>query len=143
MSTEKEISALDQTIIDAINSSGALIKDGIEGTVKVTKNLADVVSTQVPDIVEQLLLWKLSEAIFYFVICLVLFVLAVRYLMSLKNKQISEDSSHIPLGILSITSSPFSFLGAIHYASDILYISIAPKVWLLEYITNLTKSIVL
>ena len=124
-------SALDEALIGVINKATAVTGDAIDGVKSVTGKTVDFVIAQAPELIHQLLVWKLIEAILYFVLSIISIILCVHF-----TKKFFESSDGViliftgVLGILSIILSISSF-------SNILQISFAPKIYLIEYAAHL------
>lgn len=121
---------LDAALVDVINST----KDGIKAGVSFLQQ-------QIPDVIQQLLIWKLYEAIF---ICVILgvFLILVGYLNYKQYKWLKTvDWEDHPLLILNgiqllliVPSSMF-----ISELKTIIQIYFAPKIFLIEYAATLVK----
>jgi hypothetical protein len=96
---------------------------------------------QVPDILQQLLMWKLAQAIFFLVIAAGLAVAAYRfYLVFMKGLEDREEGL-LALGLFGgIPAAAASLIMGIINAQTAIQIWVAPKVYLLEYAANLIKK---
>lgn len=103
---------------------------------------ADWLAGQVPDVVQQLLRWKLVEAVTWGLIegfvALVLFITCVRFCKYVTKHDEWRDVGPLPLGP-GIIGLLFLW-GGVYNLMTILKIVVAPKVYLLEYVAHLTKS---
>lgn len=120
----KEIEPLINALIDLINSS---------------KNL---VVEQSPEIVRQWIKWGFWEDIGWVIFCAVLLVFVFPMLKwCRRNREEIFDGpgfmiTHILIGVYAF----FSFLGFLSNAIELVQISVAPKVWLIEHVISLAKS---
>lgn len=98
-------------------------------------------SAEIPDVLRQLLMWKMVKAIFYGVVYIVLMVVSLYFLrMTHKAEPYRADNPALALGWLACLLSAVFFLFAT--AKTVLVsiqIWIAPKVWLIEYAASLVK----
>lgn len=98
-------------------------------------------SGQMPDVIQQLLLWKFTEALVWFVVMTLFQVVLIWG--AFKAHKISEDTNdYVPFvpymifgGLVSLLVTGF----AVGSAFTALKVYIAPKVWLLEYAASLVK----
>lgn len=100
---------------------------------------------QIPDVIHQLLMWKMAEALFYVALLVVtLTVLITVFMKSLKKADwnkgnfasclcVGSGISLLADGIISLVVIPSNLITA-------LQIWIAPKVWLIEYAASLVKG---
>jgi hypothetical protein len=127
-------SALDEALICVINKTTAVTGEAIDGVKSVTGKTIDFVTAQAPELIHQLLVWKLTEAILYFVLSIISIILCVH---STKKLYKSSDGAVLLvtefLGLFSIIISAVSF-------SDILQITFAPKIYLIEYAAHLLRN---
>jgi len=135
---------MDQTLTSLDKSLSTLINGATE---KGTK-LVDFLYEQAPEVIAQLLLWHGVESFIMFTSCLLLVVIGAFVNIKLVNKyknscgeNWSSDEGFWWLSIL--TSAVIQFIVLITAFSNTnliwLKIWIAPKVYLLEYVANLTK----
>lgn len=124
MSEQKALSVLEQTLVDTINSTKEGITQGI-----------DFASKQIPDVIEQLLKWKMVEASVYMVGGVILILTAIYvYRKFLKESDGAIVVLSLPLGVGGIVCFTKNIL-------TILQITVAPKIYLIEYVSHLVKSV--
>lgn len=119
----------------------------------------DFVLSELPDVVKQLLAWKLAENLFYSaigVIVIVTIVLVMAKIIRIRPKSWEETSNFAWIcykGLREIDiSAPglmffvfggigllFSTIATLSSLSEALQIWLAPKVYLIEYTANLAK----
>jgi len=119
---------------------------------------ADFLSAELPDVISQLLLWYGIESLIYFILFLILSVImpmaCLRLSATVKksrddgeewtkwcgNSSITSGSYDAISGLLrfSLVLSPIFLIIALN-SLEWLQIMIAPKIWLLEYASNLVK----
>lgn len=141
---------LQKALVEILNKA----TNGVEAGV-------NFLSTEIPDVVHQLLLWKLSEAAFYILINLIIFialvVVWVKYSglgdkidetkgnyqnrkITLTHDEDGDFSAHV-----MVTGGAALFIGLINiiniscYALDLVKIYLAPKIYLIEYASSLVK----
>lgn len=138
----KELNALEQVLVDTIQKATAVTGEAIDGVKGVTGKAIDFASAQIPDVIHQLLLWKMAEALVYVVISAIV-IWKVLSLRSAAHKQASEDRDAVWLvmyylfGVTVVGGiSAIAFIG---YLLVFLKIWIAPKLYLIEYVAKLIK----
>ena len=95
-------------------------------------------SSEVPDLIRQLLLWHMSRAGVIALIAGAVMYLFYRFCKYLHKENAFDDAAPLVLlgGIIVIVASVF-FIGCI---MEILQIAIAPKLYLIEYAAKLYKG---
>lgn len=118
----------------------------IEGATEKGSKLVDWLYAQAPDIIQQLLLWHGVESFFKFCFFVSLIVISSAYGRSVLTKMWKENEEfsegQVAIFIIGCFATGISFfVGIINMADHLkwLQIWIAPKVYLLEYVTNLVK----
>jgi hypothetical protein len=112
------------------------------------KNAVDFVQAQAPEIVQQLLHWKMAEAITQLtlsVIGLIIAGIAVRSCIDLSKKAIAapytEEFSYVigtfACGLIAFFCLAFSLNNIREPLQTIIQITVAPKVYLMEYAAHL------
>jgi hypothetical protein len=120
--SEKTLSILEQTLVDTINASKAGIEKGI-----------DFAQAQIPDVVQQLLVWKLTAALVMTAVCI---LVIIGCLLAIKKWfEQSEGAIIVPTCIII----PFAFLIGLYSALDAIKIYLAPKLYLLEYVADILR----
>jgi len=110
---------------------------------KVTGGI-DFAIDQAPDVIQQLIAFKTFEYLFYCLIGVLLLFVVVKCILYIKKKANKCDEyidydPFAPVLIISLVILAvvdFVFLSCI---VDLLKITIAPKVWLIEYAATLVK----
>lgn len=140
----KEISLLEQVLVDTIKKASEVTGEAIDGVKGVTGKAIDFASAQIPDIIHQLLIWKAAEAVLYLVVsCLAIwlfFVLRKRFKVFIKGS-FDEDMGWVffyVLGGAFLIVLPV--LQIIASTLLILKIWLAPKLYLIEYAASLMKG---
>ena len=127
--------------IDTLNASLAVIIQKATAGVETGVNF---LSEQIPDVIHQLLIWKLAANLFWFVICVVfatiLFIFAYKLFKS-GCKQSKYDSHGYYFGscILGCLGTLPTIAGLICF-TEALKIWLAPKIYLIEYAAHLLKG---
>lgn len=131
----KEISALDQVLIDTIQKTTATTGQIVDGVGKVTSKAIDFTMAQIPDVIHQLLMWHLVFSLLSFLLFLSLEItlLLIWYYKSYKSTY--EEAQFF--GSLISVIVFFVFLVQLCRSFEWLQIWIAPKVWLIEYAASL------
>lgn len=137
----KEPSALEQVLIDTIQQTTA-------GAKKVTGQAIDFVSAQIPDVVHQLLAWKMAEAIALILACVALigvYFYFLRKIIAYHKKLAAIGKYYAETGFI------FYYVGGtgvllilpliriLGSALTIIKIIVAPKLYLIEYAAELIK----
>jgi hypothetical protein len=122
MSEQKTLSVLEQTLVDAINSTKEGISKGI-----------DFASEQLPEVIEQLIMWKMAEAIVWIVITFIALVVIVKIA---KSKWDDCYSKFDAIGI-SMLLGIMPLIIFLVNVTELIKLIVAPKVYLLEYVSKL------
>lgn len=93
-------------------------------------------SEQMPDVIHQLLMWKLTESLFLVVSSIIVVVLWIYGLKKAKEHN-SWDSWGIPVVMIGGTASIGACIMFFIYSLKSLQIWLAPKIYLIEYAANL------
>lgn len=136
-------SALEQVFIDAISKSTAVSGEIYDGIKTVGSKAIDLAQKEIPDIVEQLLMWKMTEAIvglvMYFVIFGILLYLLIRWWKT-PEKPSDEMQFLRAMGTgLFALALCFSAISPFNDIMTIVKISVAPKIYLIEYANDLVR----
>lgn len=120
-----------------------LLNEALIGLIKSVKSTKDFVLEQSPEVIQQLILWKITQAsIHVFIGSVLLTILAVLTfkLFNVKHDGCRWDDND-PRWI-SIAPA-LSFIGiGFYFVTQLLFllkIHIAPKLYIIEYITNLVS----
>lgn len=131
---EKEISQLDQVLIDTITKVSNVSGEIYDGAKKVTGQAIDIAMQQAPDIVNQLLMWKFAENATWFLFAILLIVLCIK-----STKKYWDESD----GAIILATGSLTIMGSVVFVLSLLEmikIMIAPKIYLIEYAANLLKG---
>lgn len=122
---------LDAALIDIIQSTKEGVKTGL-----------GFLQQQLPDIIQQLLMWELYSSIFWgvFQLCIAFGLFYVAYKVSKREMTGYWDywDKYFPSVSLYVVSIPFIFSFLFNVAT-VIKISIAPKIFLMEYAAHLVK----
>lgn len=127
----KQLDPMDQALVDILTKSTAAVGDAIDTAKVVTTKTIDFVSAQAPELIQQLLTWKLVEA--WFTVALATIGLIALGTLTKKAWEATDGA----VGILTVIGGiPLLalFVSGFH---DVLYIVYAPKIYLIEYASNL------
>ena len=105
--------------------------------INTTLQAKDFIVSEIPDVVRQLLLWKMTEAIIISVICILVLLLCV-YFVPKSWKKLSEIGNEaLPLMMFWIIPVGASFCVLFQNTLIWVQIVVAPKVYLLEYVKDM------
>jgi hypothetical protein len=114
------------------------VNEVLQGAISQATKGAEFLKEQIPDILQQLLAWKLAEASIKTAVGLVGIALTVWAGKHLWRWVRKEDSGYEPMMVfLGLPLVP-SFILASNFF-DAVKILVAPKVWLLEYAAELVR----
>lgn len=139
----KELNALEQVLVDTIQKATAVTGEAIDGVKGVTGKAIDFASAQIPDVIHQLLLWKMAEASVYLVAsCIAIWLFFVLRKRVIEYVKASFDEAmglafYYVIGGLALILVP-----VLHIVANllvILKITLAPKLYLIEYVAKLIK----
>lgn len=130
-----EVAVQPVTLQDSLVSIIQQVQSGVSAGVS-------FLSAEIPDVIRQLLLWKMVEAIVTVIVCvaaLIAFGFAVRASLKHDSKNYWSDSI-FPVSMFGglFIALP-SVIGIYCMGLTALQIWIAPKVWLIEYAASLVK----
>lgn len=120
----------------------------IEGIKKTGTELVDALYQQAPEVINQLLLWHGVESFVMFLTSLLLLCMPFIYyklaVAAYVKFNVQKMSDEFPYWMITIVSGIVSTIGSTTMAIDLmnlkwLKIWLAPKVYLLEYLTTLVK----
>lgn len=111
-----------QALVELINRSFS----AVDAVVAFTKE-------QLPDVIYQLLLWKAVQSFLWFVFCVA--VIVASCVIAKKHSKSTNGFSWFPCGVASF----FSLVILCKAGMDWLQIWLAPKLYLLEYASQLVK----
>ena len=128
----KELNHLEQVLVDTIQKATEL-----------TGNVIDFATAQIPDVIHQLLMWKLAESGARIVVCLIIiwvFFVIRKHIKEAVKGTLDEDVGPVIYAILGgiflVAVPALLIIGSV---MRILKIWIAPKLYLLEYAATLVK----
>lgn len=136
----KETTALEQVLIDTIQGASKATGEVYDASKAGLSKAIDYAQVQIPDVIHQFLLWHLVESLLIFIVALLIFIwsfwITRKFIISKKGDGFYNDAQ--PLSMFSGAIVIVSFL-VMFGNLDWLQIMIAPKVYLLEYVTDLIK----
>ena len=121
------------------------LNDVLVKAIEKTGGYVDLAIAQVPDIINQLLLWSMVEAIVYASIGLITVVICSLIQRSLLKACYSSKNPYDGekyAGGFALCFIP-DIIGVMMFIANlliILKIYVAPKIWLIEYATDLVKG---
>lgn len=116
----------------------------IKKAVEAGENVVDFAQKQVPDVVEQLLKWKMAEALFFSVLGMALIAISVRaaVIVLKESKRPFNDRADEVIAIATACGIVSGIVGIIVFAFNfltVIQVAVAPKIFLLEYAAKLIK----
>ena len=129
---------LNKKLIETLEASSEVYG----GAKQATLQAVDLIKEQAPELVEQLLLFKLLSSSFNALLCLAYLVcfctIMVKTFWSKAMDEGSRENVLIIGGILGGIGAAFSSVGFISESTEVIQILVAPKIFLLEYLAQLT-----
>lgn len=126
------MSDLKEVLVDLIQKSETAVQQGVTW-----------LSGQIPDVIHQLLMWKLAEqglTIFFCLFPICLFIWSTfSYYKATPKVQYKYEGTFLAVIILSGCISILALGQLIFSIMNIVQILIAPKIYLLEYATRIIK----
>lgn len=122
--------------IDTLNASLATIIQKATTGVEAGVNF---LSDQIPDVIHQLLMWKLTENLFLVGISLLIFIV-YGYGLKKAHQHDAFDRWGWPVAFVGGIASFVAVFFFIICSLEALKIMIAPKIYLIEYATHLLKG---
>ncbi|MCK5020369.1 MAG: hypothetical protein KAS32_25250 [Candidatus Peribacteraceae bacterium] len=113
----------------------AALVDVINKSIEVAGNATDFIMAEIPNVAQQILKWSLAEAAIY---CLVWLGITMMFpIISRKMAVKDSDPDWKWCGLIGL----FPFIGVIENLRTMLYIYLAPKLFLIEYTANLVRPV--
>ena len=137
-----------QRIINAMDYTGKTVDTVVNAGNKAVGFVVD----QLPDVIQQLILYKAVWHGFMALLFISMVVLPiVVWVKSFKKAKVNLSEGKYPhddgfsggmifLRMVSFLAFVPSFFLSIHHIESFLFVTLAPKVWLLEYAAHLIKS---
>lgn len=121
------------------NKAEEVLATVLQKAMEVAEKTGDFVTEQAPDVVQQLLVWKLASAVLVAAVSLLLFALLARLAYrATKWDDVDLDFQSMAVAFSLVGAAMCGSVGA-HSAMTALQIWLAPKVYLIEYTANLIK----
>ena len=121
------------------NGADAVLAEILKTALDVAQKTGTFLSNQLPDVIQQLVKWKVFEAITYITILTLLSVASITLMIAMNRKKWFSVDSRVPLTILSFIFVAFLCIPLLTYVLTLIKITVAPKVWLLEYAASLVR----
>lgn len=145
----EKLSVSEQILVDTIQKASAIGGEIYDGAKKVTASSIDFAEKQIPEVIQQVLVYNLIESIISSVVGLLMAVGFIKaflwlrnsYLEKKKESEWADDTGYIMFGIFGGI-----FLGGgglLCFLANILItlkIIFAPKLYLIEYAAKLIKG---
>lgn len=100
----------------------------------------DFLSAEIPDVIKQLIQWKIAENGFLVFLALAFLIAWVTKLASHFYKRAEEDEPFCVVVIGGWLLSVFCSIIVICGSLELIQLIVAPKVWLIEYAAHLVKG---
>jgi flagellar biosynthesis/type III secretory pathway M-ring protein FliF/YscJ len=142
MSTEvakDTLSPLEQILVDTIAKSSKVGGEIYDGAKAVTVQSIDFAKEQIPQVIEELLLWKFVEAGFN-VLVGVIILFALYKLITKLTLKIEDDFGKAITTTISGSIAVIVFISTMDEIKNMIYIAVAPKIYLIEYATELVQK---
>lgn len=132
------------TLSDNSNKANEVLAAILEKAMATAEKTGTFLQEQAPDVVQQLLTWKLVQYSVSAVVCFIAFFL-LAYLASKTLKSLGEEDSYFvtwqpPVLAASGVGALVVSISAANNALTAMQIWLAPKVYLIEYAANLVKG---
>lgn len=114
----------------------------IDVTVESVSDVVEFSKQQIPDIIHQLLVWKIAESIVWLILGALIMFTGAWVTNRFRDRMNEEEASSGTICQIIVTIVT-GFIGICMIVSnllDVLYIWLAPKVWLIEYAADLIKG---
>ena len=123
---------------EATNTLETVAIDLIQKTISNLEGAKDFVVSELPDVVSQLLVWNGVESFIWFIVGVIILILMI-YGNIRQIRYWKEQDEVDPRVLLNIIQM-FTFIASIECLNITwLKIWLAPKVWLIEYVSELTR----
>lgn len=100
------------------------------------------VMEQIPDVVKQLIAYNIAADIFWislWVIVSGVWGYILKKLWPAKKEYYPDDDPRVPLVVFSVAIWVIAIIVTLYIGFDLLKLTLAPKVWLIEYMANLVN----
>ena len=139
----KTLSPLEQVLVDTIQKASNVTGEVYDAAKGVTTRAIDFASEQIPDVIHQLLVWKLAESLAYVVLGLSIILLFFWTRSRVKAYVEADDGDKEIVLLYTVFCGGLSFsIGGIfmfYNLLDVIKIWFAPKIFLIEYAADLLK----
>lgn len=117
----------------------------IQSTIDGAKQAGQFLKEQIPDVIRQLLMWKMTEAIIMSIVCLIVLIVSLLLLKKCirELKVVGNDDIMIAYIFGCIASAAGIILGCSFLVVNLktaIMIGVAPKIYLIQYSVDLIKS---
>ena len=140
--TNKELSPLDQILVDTISEITAGTKEMVSTAKDISVKAIDFASEQIPDIIHQLLTFKLIESVVFVIIGL-LMTYSFIYFYPKVREWGNDNGDDAALPLFSAFGGVGLFIvGIVVTVNNLLVVFkiwFAPKIYLIEYAAQLMK----
>lgn len=142
--SKKELNPLEQILVDTIQKASSVTGEVYDAAKGASAKAIDFAQAQIPDIIHQLLMWKLTEAIAYIFIAIA-FLTAFFVFWFKINAFCKKERDNAAIILYSTIGGVVIIGGSIACIIDntliALQIWVAPKIYLIEYAADLLNKI--
>lgn len=139
----KTLSPLEQVLVDTIQKASNVTGEVYDAAKGVTTRAIDFASEQIPDVIHQLLVWKLAESLAYVVLGLSIILIFFWTRSRVKAYVEADDGDKEIVLLYTVFCGGLSFsIGGMfmfYNLLDVIKIWFAPKIFLIEYAADLLK----
>lgn len=132
--SEKTVSPADQALIEALQKAQAVGGEIYDGAKSVAGKAIDIATEQAPDLVHQLIVFNIASCIVAIIVAAIIMYYGFSY-----TKKIWPDIVDHPEFMISMPAGVISFIVILVNAFELLKLTLAPKIWLIEYVAKLVK----
>lgn len=111
------------------------LQDALVEALSTVMEAKDFVLSELPDVVHQLLMWKVFESMWHNVLAIALVFVSIK-MYKMANKYIEDDFKPV---FCAIGGALLNLISIILLNIKFIKIWIAPKVYIIEYLKEMTK----
>jgi len=135
---------MNQVLIEMLSGTKDAAKEIYGASKEAIHKSVDFVSEQAPDVIKQFLHWKLAESIIWLVVNLatvsILLYVSRRLWKWEQNEYNTEGIGYVGLVLGCFAAGVIFYNGVVDDVTNIVKISVAPKVYIIEYVVDTVKS---
>jgi len=124
---------------DTLPKTDDVLATILQKALDVATSTGDFIAGQIPDVAKQLLLFEASWALVWMVLAIVIAVFAI-WPYKCAKKMVADDSDWGPMYLIPSVLWLVSVVVFMANIYDFLKITLAPKLYLLEYVAHLVNG---